>query len=63
MHTTWRLPEKERRFYAFVMVEKTNLTICHGVMGTIQAHNDRQGNEVDARDSSRHMEDPCALLG
>lgn len=48
MHTTWRLPEKER-FYAFVMVEKTNLTICHGVMGTIH---DRQGNEVDARDSS-----------
>lgn len=52
MHTTWGLLEKGRRFYALVMVEKTNLTICHGVMGTTQAGNDQQCNQVDAIDSS-----------
>lgn len=52
MHTTWGLVEKGRRFYSLVMVEKTNLTICHGVMGTTQAGNYQQCNQVDAIDSS-----------
>lgn len=54
MHTAWGLPEKGRRFYALVMVEKTNLSICHGVMGTTQTEKDQQCNQVDAIDSSRH---------
>jgi len=52
MHTVWGVPGKGRRFYALVMVEKTNLAICHGVMGTTRAANDQQCNEVDAMDSS-----------
>lgn len=59
MHTAWGLPEKGRRFYALVMVEKTNLSICHGVMGTTQAENDQQCNQVDAIDSSRHRASSC----
>lgn len=34
------------------MVAKTNLTICHGVMGITQAENEQQCYQVDAIDSS-----------
>lgn len=44
--------QRKVKFYALVMVEKTNLTICHGVMGTTQAENVQQCYQVDAIDSS-----------
>lgn len=56
---TWGLPGKGRRFFSLVMVEKTNLTICHGVMGTTQAENDQRYNQVDARDSSWYRASLC----
>lgn len=44
--------QRKAKYYALVMVGKTNLTFCHGVMGITQAENEQQWYQVDAIDSS-----------